>query len=168
MLYRAQRELARHIKWMRVAFIGTVFVFPVFMLAMGYLSGSMPFSTWLRYNGWLVVGLPLFFLVGIPFIQRRSSKRLWEATPTLQGELAYSFSPAGIEQVSAHSRTEMQWASVVRVVETGEFMLLFLNKTNAHFVPKSAFSNDELLAFRSVAVAALGERAEVQYSAAAT
>lgn len=168
MLYRAQRELARHIRWMRVAFYGTVFVFPIFMLAMGLFLGSVPFSTWFRYNGWLVIGLPLFFVVGIPLIQRRSSKRLWEATPTLQGELAYSFDPSGIELTSPHSRTQMQWASVVRIVETREFMLLFLNKMSAHFVPISSFSGEDISAFRALAANALGKRAEVHSPVLAT
>jgi hypothetical protein len=167
-LYRAQREMARHVTWMRVAFVGTVFVFPLLMLALGFLGGGVPFDTWFRRNGWLVVGLPLFFLFGLPLIQRRSAVRLWKATPTLQGEMVYYFTPTGFQQTTPHSCTDMTWSSVVRVVETKQFVLLFLNKMTAQFLPKDAFNPEELADFRALVSSALGARAEVKQSGVAT
>jgi YcxB-like protein len=156
----AQVAAMRHVKWMRVGLIMILVVFPLLMVAIGLLAGRSVLETF-RTNALLLIGLPLFWIVGMPLITRWSSKRMWHTTPMFQGEHAYTFGSEGFELVTPVSRTAMAWASVVKAVETRDYVLLFINKMAAQFIPKSAFKGpSELDDFRALVSRALGSRAQ--------
>lgn len=150
----------RHVKWMRIGGIFVIVVFPLFMVTMGFLIGRSPMDT-LRANGFLIIGLPLLWAFGIPLMLRWTSSRLWQSTPMFQGDHVYTFGPDGFELVTPVSRTAMAWPSVVKAVETQDFVLLFLSNMAAQFIPKSAFSGpNQLDDFRRLVSGAIGSRAQ--------
>ena len=156
----ASAATMRHVKWMRVGTIMILVVFPLLLVVIGWLAGRSLLDT-LRINGLLIIGVPLFWLVGMPLIVRWTSKRLWQSTPSLQGDHVYTFGPKGFELVTPVSRTVMALASVVKAAETRDYVLLFVNKMAAQFIPKSAFRGPgELDEFRDLVSRAVGSRAE--------
>lgn len=149
------------IPWMRWGAYGVVVVFPISMIVMNLLFGGTLLGAF-RNSGWMIVGLPLFWLLGIPLLMRASASRTLRSTPAFQGELVYELSEAGVEMRSAVSSSQLAWSAFTRAVETREFVLLFQNKAMALFFPKSGLTEpgdyDELQRLIS---RHLGERARM-------
>ena len=161
MLYDAQRDVMRQIPWMRWGGVFVIVVFPLFMIGMSLAYGGTARGA-LAQNGGLIIGLPVFWLVGIPLLMRWTAKRTLRSTPAFQGNLVYEFSDSGLQLKSEVSESHLTWSALTRVVETRGFFLLFQNKAMALFVPKSALdassSEGEL---RAMIGRHLGERARL-------
>ncbi|HEX5436451.1 MAG TPA: YcxB family protein [Gemmatimonadaceae bacterium] len=158
-LYHAQMALIRHITWIRLGGIFVVVVCPLFMVAIHLVAGQTLGAAIVRNLGW-IVGFPAFWLIGIPLMQRWNAGRTLRATPALQQPQRYTFDAKGITMDGGLSRGRVQWAAIVRVVETHTLVLLFYNKTVAYFIPTDAFPSAEALArFRALVSKAVGSRA---------
>jgi hypothetical protein len=162
MLYDAQRAVMRQVRWMHLGGYFVVLLFPLFMIALTIIYGGTVAGA-LRSNAAMIIGLPIFWLVGIPLLMRASAGRLLRNTPGLQGELAYTATEHGLEMQSEVAATQLAWSAFTKGLETSQFVLLFQSKQMATFLPKTAFSSaDELDAFRRLVKEKLGARAEIQ------
>jgi hypothetical protein len=141
LLYQAQSALTRHIKWMRWGGIFVVWIFPLFMVGLQLASGQPPASAVLNSVGW-IIGAPLFWLLGIPLVQRWQASRSLQTTPALQGEQVYVFDDTEISVSAGLSRGTTNWRAIVRFVETPNLFLLFLSNQVAYFIPKHGFASE--------------------------
>jgi hypothetical protein len=159
MLFRAQRDVAHQVTWIRWSGIFVCVAFPVIMIGLtlaygGTLAGA------LRTNWGMMVGLPILWLVGIPAIQRWSATRLLRNTPAFKGPQITRVDDVGIHTRSPVSTADISWNAIVRVVESRLFFLVFQSKAMALFVPKAAFAaSSDLEEFRQLVGAGVGPRA---------
>jgi len=165
MLYKAQRDVMRQIPWMHWGGYFVVLAFPLFLLGMTVAYGGTASEAFANYGG-LMIGLPLFWLVGIPLLTRWTAGRTLRSTPAFQGEIAYSFSESGLDIQSDVATSHLGWGAFTRAIETHEFFLLFQNKAMAVFVPKSGLGGPgEVDELRSLVARSLGHRAQVSTTA---
>ncbi len=88
-----------------------------------------------------------------------SSRRL---DPSAQGTLTRTLSAEGFRIDGTGQSVVLTWKGVHSAVETPEFLLIFLNKVSAYYVPKRLISTPhELQAVRDLLQANLGERAQL-------
>jgi hypothetical protein len=61
----------------------------------------------------------------------------------------WRFTPEGASVVSGSSSASFPWSSVIRVVETSDYLLVFVADAIAHPVPKRALSAQQLSSLRA-------------------
>ncbi|MDB4908764.1 MAG: hypothetical protein JWO05_3548 [Gemmatimonadetes bacterium] len=150
LLYRAQVDVMRNLKWMRLGGVFVVVVFPLLMFAMN-LTRGLNWLEALTGNLFWIVGFPVLWLVGIPLVQRWSAHRAFHATPAAQGDRTYTFDENNIVLEGGLSSGRLTWPAIIRVVETRALFLLFISNQSAHFLPKSALASErDLQAFRTL------------------
>jgi hypothetical protein len=150
LLYRAQIAVLRNIKWTRWGGIFVVVVFPLFMLGTSLARGQDWREAFARNLAW-IVGLPVFWLLGIPLAQRWGANRTFRTTPAARGDRTFRFDESEIVIEGGLSSGRLAWPAIVRIVETRELFLLFFSNQGAHFIPKSAFASDgDLEEFRAL------------------
>ena len=141
--------------------------FPILLLAV--LFGGRWLAGELAFNLVLVVSLLpwLLFLVlwivllrwGEAYLAARRTRRL---DPSAQGTLTRTFSAEGFRIDGTGQSVVLTWKGVHSAVETPEFLLIFLNKVSAYYVPKRLIPTPhELQAVRDLLRANLGERAQL-------
>jgi hypothetical protein len=159
MLFRAHRDVAHQVIWMRWSGIFVCVAFPVAMVGLTLAYGGTVAGA-LRTNGGIIVGWPIFWLVGIPAIQRWSASRLLRNTPAFNGPQVTRVDNSGIHTRSPVSTADIAWNAIVRVAESRSFFLVFQSKAMALFVPKAAFAaSSDLDEFRRLVNAGVGPRA---------
>ena len=150
LLYRAQVAVLRHIRWMRWGGVFVVGVFPLFMIGI-HLAYGQSISSAIRNNLASIVGFPVFWLVGIPLLQRWGAARTYRTMPAARGDRAFTFDETGMVFEGGLSSGTVAWPAVVRAVETRDLFLLFLGGQAAHFIPKTAFgSPSDMQRFREL------------------
>jgi hypothetical protein len=165
MLFRAERDVAHQVTWMRWSGMFVCVAFPVLMIGLTLAYGGTVMGAF-RTNWPMIVGLPIFWLVAIPAIQRWSASRLLRNTPAFNGPQITRVDAAGIHTRSPVSTADIAWNAIVRVVESRSFFLVFQSKAMALFVPKAAFAAPaDLDQFRQLVGAAVGPRASWQAQA---
>ena len=95
---------------------------------------------------WGVLFVPTFLLIicyVTPYFGARSSYR---NSLNLQNPIHYSFSDEVIAQEMATGRAELLWSTFIKVRETPDFFLLFVQKHLANPVPKRDFENEQEIA----------------------
>jgi hypothetical protein len=113
-----------------------------------------------------VFGVPLV-AVGIyaatrPIAMKRAVKRQLEDDPSTQQERSYTLDGAGFRIDGESFHVELNWAQLIVVRETNEFLLFFTRKS-AYYLPKRAIQWPERLeGIRDLLVEYLGDRADVR------
>ena len=77
-------------------------------------------------------------LVALPIIQRWQLRGLYQHTPSLQQEQTHEFSEDGFRMSNPLANTLVHWNAFLEVVETKEFLLLYVSRSIAYFLPKRA------------------------------
>ena len=127
--------------------------FGLFFLALGVPWQSL----WLL--GVVVLGLG-FLQVIIPVVQRRQLRRAYDETPSARGPQTYQFSDTGLVMSGGSSSITLGWDSLVEVIETKEFFLLYHTKRAAFYLPKRAAPEEaDRAALRALLQTHLGSRA---------
>lgn len=113
-----------------------------------------------------VFGVPLA-MVGVyaatrPLALKRAVKRQLEDDPSTQQERIYTLDAAGLRIDGGSFHVELNWAKLIVVRETNEF-LLFVTRKSAFYLPKRAIQWPERLeGVRDLLVEYLGDRADVR------
>jgi hypothetical protein len=113
-----------------------------------------------------VFGVPLV-MVGIyaatrPIALKRAVKRQLDDDPSTQQERTYTLDAAGLKIDGESFHVELNWAQLIVVRETNEF-LLFVTRKSAFYLPKRAIQWPERLeGIRELLDEYLGERADVR------
>ncbi|HTB05999.1 MAG TPA: YcxB family protein [Bacteroidia bacterium] len=97
-----------------------------------------------------------FICVGIPVIsyflvKRASSKNLF-------AQRKYQFTKDSISIVSEDGsfKHEYKWSAILKVVELKKWLLIYMGRRQAYFIPKNAFTDLDVNAFREMASANMG------------
>ncbi len=93
---------------------------------------------------------------------RRAVKRQLDDDPSTQQERVYTLDAAGLRIDGASFHVELNWAKLIVVRETNEF-LLFMTRKSSFYLPKRAIQWPERLEHvRELLVEYLGDRADVR------
>ena len=151
-LYNASRAITRNQlgkSWFVLSFISILFgVGALFFLVAKELGMKLlaPVSTF-----WSVLILPAFMLYlyyVAPYITARS---MLKQSANLRNAIHYVISDGGITLEAATARSDLQWATFTKAQETRDFFLLYIRKSAATILLKSAFaSKDEISQFREL------------------
>jgi hypothetical protein len=112
-------------------------------IAFGYASsgpsGLVP--SLLRGGIWGILFFPTFLLLICYVSTYFAAKSLFKSNVNLQNPIHYSFSDDIVIQEMATGRAELRWNTFIRVKETRDLFLLFVQKQLAHPIPKRAFES---------------------------
>lgn len=111
-------------------------------------------------------GVPLvavgIFAATRPIAMKNAVKRQLANDPSTQQERAYTLDSAGFRIDGESFHVELNWAQLIVVRETNEFLLFFTRKS-AYYLPKRAIQWPERLeGIRDLLVEYLGDRADVR------
>jgi len=113
-----------------------------------------------------VFAVPLM-MVGIyaatrPIALKRAVKRQLDDDPSTRQERTYTLDAAGLSIDGGSFHVQLNWAKLIVVRETNEF-LLFVTRKSAFYLPKRAIQWPERLeTVRDLLVEYLGDRADVR------
>lgn len=113
-----------------------------------------------------VFGVPLvavgIFAATRPMAMKKAVKRQLEDDPSTQHERTYTLDSAGFRIDGESFHVELNWARLIVVRETNEFLLFFTRKS-AYYLPKRAIQWPERLeSIRDLLVEYIGDRADVR------
>lgn len=92
----------------------------------------------------------LFFLFWIPVAAYLRGKRQYASSKRSQELRKFEFTGHAIHMQSESSTNDYKWSSVYEVRFSGNWVLIFLSRAEAIFIPKGAFSPDQLSEFRAL------------------
>jgi hypothetical protein len=114
------------------------------ILAMAGLIGVSAFTPE------ITVAYGLFLLLWIPVAAYFRSRRYYRSSKRMQELRRFDFTQESIQVESASANHEYRWDSIYEVRETGKWLLVFMSRAEAIFIPKSAFSDQKWTAFQAL------------------
>lgn len=159
--YRLLRAMTREtpLRWMPAVFAGLLLLLIVLGSWGAMLRGRSFWSVLVDAVPYLL--LAAFWLVLIPWSQRRRASRLPQLDASMQGPQVRALDAAGFHSRGNGVSLDVPWHAFKRAVETPEFFLLFYNWQCAYAIPKPGLAADEVRAARELLQANLGERARL-------
>jgi hypothetical protein len=115
--------------------VAAIFLIVVGCVEPGYLHFSM---------------MGLTFLIGIPLLLLRQTKKNYAANKAVTGTFTYTADVDKIVISSGNDSATIVWSSLYKVNEMEDWFLLYVDRNIAHFIPKRAFHDEnETMLFRS-------------------
>jgi hypothetical protein len=108
--------------------------------------GFMP--TWLLLL--LLFGYPLVFM---PVVQYFQIRKAFNSNPSAQKMQNYEISEKGVKNFGEGFSVELGWESIPRIELSKDYLLLFISKNCAYYLPKELVSSEEyqqLLAWKKL------------------
>ncbi len=101
------------------------------------VAGSDVLVAIVSASPWIILGLfwTFGFTAVLPLLTRRFATR---DMPSMLGTQTRAFSEAGFFYATPALAQSFAWSAVHRIVETDEFILVFIAPAMAHYVPKHA------------------------------
>jgi hypothetical protein len=132
--------------------LALICLIPIASVAFALVAKTMGLSMPIGFAGlWGSLFLPTFLLYlrfGAPYFAART---VFKNNANLKAAIHYSISEDLVIQEMATGRAELRWSTFVRVRETPDLFLLYVQKQLAHPIPKRAFANaQEISAFREI------------------
>jgi len=159
-LYRANVSIAwKKRSWKRWLLSTLVFVVGasfLFFLAMSHTDPPIDWLTALFMGSGLALALELlFFPITLAAIHGLAYYGAWTLTrskPRMLEPVTYEFSPEGISHIGPTTSGQAAWTTCLRIRETSEQFLLYVQKQLANVLPKRAFHSEaEMERFRQLA-----------------
>jgi hypothetical protein len=132
--------------------LSLICLIPIAGIAFALVAKGMGLSTPVGFAGlWGALFLPTFLVYlrfGAPYFAART---LVKNNANVKGAIRYSISEDLVVQEMVTGRAELRWSTFVRVRETSDLFLLYVQKQLAHPIPKRAFASaQEISAFRDI------------------
>ncbi|MGH9747439.1 MAG: YcxB family protein [Candidatus Acidiferrales bacterium] len=120
--------------------------------AFGFASGPPGIQpSVLRGGIWGVLFFPAFLFSMCYVTTYFAAKSMFKSSVNVRNPIHYVFLDTLVIQEMSTGRSELQWATFVKILETKTLFLLFVQKHLAHPLPKRAFAGgQELAAFRDL------------------
>jgi hypothetical protein len=105
---------------------------------------------------------PVFVLLFLPLCHALNVWQRRRNNASLQGVLTWTFGTEGFESHGGTFDVRLRWDGINRVVETKDFLLVYIAASTAHFVPKTcAATPQDLGKARAIIKQAIGARARL-------
>ena len=92
-----------------------------------------------------LIGIRVARIIGAGMAARRKEKRY----PPEQRSFVSQISHSGYSVETPIDSVNLDWAAISRVVETGQFFLLYVDQSNAHYIPKFGCDSEKLVEIRT-------------------
>lgn len=161
---RKRRSVKRWILFTLICIASATFLFHLFM------ERSDPDASWLAavmLGTGVVLGVDLVFwpltLALIHGFSYLGARNLLRSKPIAAGPFTYEFSPAGAFYSGPAGHGHMDWTTYLRVQETPEHFLLYVQKRLANVIPKKSFHSEaDIPRFRELVRERFGDRADLR------
>jgi hypothetical protein len=142
--------------WMRRLAIAS----PLILVALNWLStGNLRQALW--DNVWFAGFIVVMMFGLVPWLQRWTVRKAYDANPAMRGHQTCEFSSDGLKLAGPLSSVSLAWPAILEAVETEEFFLFFVQKAFAYYLPKRAVADGgDITELRSLIRNELGSRAE--------
>ncbi len=159
-LIRAHRQVARHTE-SRWRYTNRVLVSVGVVAAIMVVVIPRWADVSLRVAVWALV-LPFWFWLCGWIMLPLSARQFERQRPDSAHPLSAALGEGGYEVTSFSGTTLLKWVGIRRALETAEFLLIYITKSHAYYLPKRAIrSADELNAVRRLLREHLGDRAKL-------
>jgi hypothetical protein len=159
-LVRATRDISRGTagSWAWPAFL---LLMPVLLVWLGMRSGDTLGRAVLENAFWVIL-LPAYLLVIGPYLIRREARALLRGGRGFAGAQTVEITGEGVLASGAAGESRIPWEGIVKARETDEFLLLYLSRSQALFIPLRAVAEGDLPAVRALIRARLPGRVRVR------
>jgi GR25 family glycosyltransferase involved in LPS biosynthesis len=89
----------------------------------------------------------LFFLGWIPAAAYLRGRKQYASSKRSQELRKFEFTPQGIQMETETSNVDYKWSTVYEVKRSGKWVLIYLSRAEAIFIPRDAFSEEKFVAF---------------------
>jgi len=142
----------------------TLYILVYIFAAIGLLTGllSMLFFSFDKVMIVLMIilifplALVFFTRTNLPRLQYKHFKKLLEAPQKLQ--LFADFFTVESDTAQFSGKTSMKYEALYKAYETDDMFYLYINKYQAHLLPKAALGEEAIQELRSILHAKLGEK----------
>lgn len=110
------------------------------LLAVLFLVGAYLLDHGFVVAGWVWLALSVAIGIGMYEVPRFQTRRAFHHSPSVQGEIVYSFDEKGVTASFSTGRSQMEWRAFVKCQETASFFLLFHSAYRYWWIPKRAIS----------------------------
>jgi hypothetical protein len=134
----------------------------LFFLGLTFLGGALLMPGDKAFIG-IVVGI---VFISLPFLSILQAKKHYDTNKNLKETIEYEFSIDSVIVRGETFNSTLRWASLYKVTELDDWILLYTNKIVAITIPKHGFkSSDDLVVVRSFALNVPGIKKELMQSA---
>lgn len=139
LFFKATREIING-TWPVKVMITMALVLPIAAIAITALTNIKLFAaTW---GG--VSGLFIYTFVALPIFQFFGIKRNLASNPSANQAQQYEISERGIRNFGNGVDISLDWSKIVRVRLSKSFVLFYISKNAAYFIPKELVTSAEL------------------------
>ena len=92
------------------------------------------------------------------FFLRRNVKTQFESSPAMRDPKSIIFNDEGLSGSSDLGEGSTKWEAFIEAAETKEFIFLFTSNKSAQFVPKRAFTGEQLVQVRNLIKTHMGDK----------
>jgi hypothetical protein len=150
-------------------------VWPALALLFGGYGAYQVIDYWGRYPARyiVIIAIPWFFFalmwsVTVPVSLRIAARRLPRNAPSVLAPQERELDEGGYHSRGGGVSVDVAWETMHRVLETKEFLVFFVTRKAADYIPKRVLDADTLAAARALLRNRLGTRANLQERALPT
>ncbi|WP_236207215.1 YcxB family protein [Pseudomonas tohonis] len=139
LFFRATREILSATWPVRIMTV-LALLLPVVAIAMvAFTNARFSAATW---GG--VLGLSAYTFLVLPLFQFLGVRRNLASNPSANQVQHYEFSESGIRNFGNGVNVNLDWGKVVRIRSSRSFVLFYISRNSAYFVPKELLTPGEL------------------------
>lgn len=156
--YRVARVVTRHTaaRWISWVFVALALVMVAWSV-LPYWGEADPVTLFASAAPWLF--LCVFWIGLIPLSQRFSARKLPKRDASARGSQERTLDESGFHFRGNGVSLDVPWHAMARGIETGEFFLLFYNKSCAYYLAKRRMTAEQISDARQLMKAGLGATA---------
>ncbi|MCB1925195.1 MAG: YcxB family protein [Gammaproteobacteria bacterium] len=145
MFFRASREILhsnKSVLWFYGFFLGM----PIFLIGLFILTGKgSSHEVVPGISAWAFFGLCAFYVFGLtPALQYWEVRKSVLSNPSANQEQVYAISEEGVRNFGRGIDVSLGWDKITRIRVSKHFLLLFISKKVAYFIPRDLLSEQEI------------------------
>lgn len=118
----------------------------MFLIKPEFVNGKFPLPQFI---------LGLVFIVVVPLLIFRASKKAYFGNSQLSEKTQYIFDDEGVNLKADTYSIQLKWTRIIQVAETNDFFLLYVTTQSSHIIPKAQLKEIEISSFRNTIISIL-------------
>jgi hypothetical protein len=102
------------------------------------------------YFSWFATLFALLLIVGYPAQVYFGARQNYKSNARISEKIIYEFDEEFIQLTGESFTTKLTWEKIYRVTENKDWILIWPNRQLANVIPKTAFKEEELKAFKEI------------------
>ena len=93
---------------------------------------------------WLLIILLLAYpMISVPIMQFMQVRKAFQSNPSSQKKQNYEITENGVKNYGEGFNVDIGWENITRIETSKDFILLFISKNCAYYLPKELVTNEE-------------------------